>query len=200
MSKKLLTALAFATAALAAVPAHAELTAGSFLVRVRAVNLQSANSDSTPLGLSVNDKTIPDIDFSYFFSKNVAVELLLTIPQQHDLSSKALGGKIGTVTHLPPTLLLQYHFDAGSFKPYVGAGINYTRFTEVSLPPGVDIKRDSFGGALQVGVDVPLSGNMYLNLDVKKVMLGTDVSAGGANLGSFKVDPLLVGVGVGWRF
>jgi outer membrane protein len=49
-------------------------------------------------------------------------------------------------------------------------------------------------------VDVPLSGNMYFNFDVKKVYLGTDVSVGGANLGTFNVDPLLVGVGVGWRF
>ncbi len=198
MSKKVLTAISLAAMALAAAPVHAELNAGSVLVRVRAVNLQSANTDSTPLRLSVNDKTIPDIDVSYFFSKNVAVELLLTIPQQHDLS--AGNAKIGTVTHLPPTLLLQYHFNAGSFKPYIGAGINYTRFTGVDLPAGVDIKRDSFGGALQMGVDIPLSSTTYLNLDVKKVMIGTDVSAGGANLGSFKVDPLLVGVGIGWRF
>ena len=65
---------------------------------------------------------------------------------------------------------------------------------------GVDIKRDSFGGALQFGVDIPLSGNMSLNFDVKKVYLGTDVSVGGVNQGSFKVDPLLVGLGIGWRF
>lgn len=198
MTHKLLTAVALATAALAAAPAHAELTTGSILLRVRAVNMQVSNTDSTGLALSVNDKTIPDIDVSYFFSKNVAAELLLTVPQQHDLS--AGNTKIGTVTHLPPTLLLQYHFDAGSFKPYIGAGINYTRFTGADLPAGVDIKRDSFGGALQVGVDIPLSGNMYLNLDVKKILISTDVSAGGVNLGSFKVDPTLVGVGLGWRF
>ena len=68
------------------------------------------------------------------------------------------------------------------------------------MPAGVDIKRDSVGGALQVGVDVPLSGNMYFNFDVKKVYLETDVSAGGNKIGTFKVDPLLVGVGIGWRF
>jgi outer membrane protein len=51
-----------------------------------------------------------------------------------------------------------------------------------------------------VGVDIPLSGNMYLNFDVKKAYLGTDVSAADVKLGSFKVDPLLIGLGMGWRF
>lgn len=200
MYKTMITAVALAAASLVSTAACAQTKEGPWMVRVRAVNLQSSNTDSTGLGLSVNDKVIPEIDFSYFFSKNLAAELILTVPQQHDLSSSALAGKIGTVTHLPPTLLVQYHFDAAGFKPYVGAGVNYTRFTSVDLPTGVDIKRDSFGGALQVGVDIPLSGNMYLNFDVKKVYLGTDVSVGGANKGSFKVDPLLVGLGIGWRF
>lgn len=200
MYKTIVTAVALAAATLVSTPAFAQSKEGPWMVRVRAVNLQSANTDSTGLGLSVNDKVIPEIDVSYFFSKNLAAELILTVPQQHDLSSSALAGKIGTVTHLPPTLLVQYHFDVSGFKPYVGAGINYTRFTSFDLPTGVDIKRDSFGGALQFGVDIPLSGNMSLNFDVKKVYLGTDVSVGGVNQGSFKVDPLLVGLGIGWRF
>ena len=200
MYKTIVTAVALATATLVSTPAFAQSKEGPWMVRVRAVNLQSANTDSTGLGLSVNDKVIPEIDVSYFFSKTLAAELILTVPQQHDLSSSALAGKIGTVTHLPPTLLVQYHFDVSGFKPYVGAGINYTRFTSFDLPTGVDIKRDSFGGALQFGVDIPLSGNMSLNFDVKKVYLGTDVSVGGVNQGSFKVDPLLVGLGIGWRF
>lgn len=198
MTKKIISAIALAAAAMTGSSAFAQFTDGSLLVRVRAVNLQSANTDSTGLGLSINNKTIPEVDFSYFFNKNVAAELILTVPQQHDLSSN--GTKIGTVTHLPPTLLLQYHFDAAGFKPYVGAGINYTKFTSVDLPAGVDIKRDSVGGALQLGVDIPLSGNMYFNVDVKKVYLETDVSAAGNKLGTLKVDPLLVGVGIGWRF
>lgn len=200
MKKQTLTALALAAASLMSANAFAQAKDGPWMVRVRAVNMTSANSGSTGLGLSINDKVIPDFDVSYFFTPNIAAELLLTIPQQHDLSSSKLGGKIGTITHLPPTLLLQYHFNANGFKPYVGAGINYTSFTSVDLPAGVDVKRSSTGGALQVGVDVPLSGNMYFNFDVKKVYLGTDVSAGGTNLGTFNVDPLLVGVGVGWRF
>lgn len=178
--------------------AFAQQAEGPWLVRARAVNLDSANKDSTGLGLSVNDKVIPEVDVSYFFTPNIAAELVLTVPQKHTVRSAGTG--IGSLKHLPPSLLLQYHFNAPGFKPYVGAGVNYTRFSSVKLPAGVDIDRNSFGAALQVGVDIPLQKNLYLNLDVKKVFIKTDVSLAGAKIGTFKVDPVLVGVGLGWRF
>ena len=178
--------------------AMAQQSEGPWMVRARAVHLDSANKDSTPLGLTVNNKTIPEVDVSYFFTPNVAAELILTVPQKHTL--RAGGAAIGSLKHLPPTLLLQYHFNTSGIKPYVGAGLNYTRFSSVKAPAGVDIDRNSFGAALQVGVDIPVAKNVYLNLDVKKVFIKTDVSAAGAKLGTFKVDPVLVGVGLGWRF
>lgn len=201
MKNKNLLALALVAACtLTSGVAMAQTSEGPWLVRARAVNLNSANKDGTSLGLSINDKAIPEVDVSYFFTRNIAAELVLTVPQKHDLSSTALNGKIGTLKHLPPSLLLQYHFDAPGFKPYVGAGLNYTRFSSVRLPAGVGIDKSSWGGALQVGVDIPLSKNLYLNVDVKKVYIQTDVFAGGAKAGTFKVDPVLVGVGLGWRF
>ncbi len=169
------------------------------MVRVRAVNLASANTDSTGLGLTVSDIVLPEVDFSYFFTPNIAVELILTVPQQHDVKSK--GVKIGTITELPPTLLAQYHFPMNGYKPYVGAGINYTKFTTSDIAGGsVTPDAGSWGGALQAGVDIPLSGNMYFNFDVKKVWIATNINAGGNSLGTLRVDPLLVGVGIGWRF
>jgi outer membrane protein len=174
---------------------------GPWMVRARAVHLDSVNGDSTGLGLSVNNKFIPEVDVSYFFNKNLAVELVLTVPQKHTLSSSVVGGEIGTLKHLPPTLLAQYHFDANGFKPYVGAGINYTRFSSVNvLNGGATVDKSSWGPALQVGVDIPLSGNMYLNFDLKKVYIRTDVFVAGVNQGTFKIDPVLAGVGLGWRF
>jgi outer membrane protein len=171
------------------------------MVRARAVSLSSANTDTTGLGLSVNDIVLPEVDISYFFSPNLAAELVLTVPQEHNVSATKLGGKIGTLSQLPPTLLVQYHFPMNGYKPYVGAGINYTKFTTSDIAKGtVTPDSSSWGGALQVGVDVPLSGNMYFNFDVKKVYIGTNINAGGNSLGSLRVDPLLVGVGIGWRF
>jgi outer membrane protein len=171
---------------------------GPWMVRARAVHLGSTNGDSTGLGLELNDKWMPEVDISYFFNKNVAVELVLTVPQKHTLTSR--GTSLGTLKHLPPTLMAQYHFESTGFKPYVGAGVNYTRFSSVNLSPGLDVDRNSWGPALQAGVDIPLGGKMYLNFDVKKVYIRTEVLSGGAGVGKFRIDPVLLGVGLGWRF
>ncbi|MDP2073609.1 MAG: OmpW family outer membrane protein [Hydrogenophaga sp.] len=196
------TTLAIASLALLASGAAIaqDFTAGSLLVRARVVHLDSANKDYTGLDLSINNKTLPEVDFTWFFSPNLAAELVLTVPQKQRVYAGAT--QIGSLKHLPPTLTLQYHFNhASGIKPYVGAGVNYTRFSSVDLLGGAaDLKRNSYGMAFQAGVDFPLSKNLYLNVDVKKVYIKTDVISGGNNIGTFKVDPVLVGVGLGWRF
>jgi len=176
-------------------------TEGPWLVRARAVHLDSANKDRTGLGLSINNKTLPELDITYFFSPNFAAELVLTVPQKQDVHSSA-AGYLGTLKHLPPSLLAQYHFTQFSgFKPYVGAGVNYTRFSSVKLLGGAaDVQRNSWGGALQLGVDISLNKQWSLNFDVKKVYINTDVTLNGAKAGNFKINPVLVGVGVGYRF
>ena len=198
--KKQITLAAAALCTLMSGAAMAQQTTeGPWLVRARAVHLDSANKDSTGLNLSVNDKWLPEVDITYFFNKNIAAELILTVPQRHTLS--AGGTAIGSLKHRPPSLLVQYHFtDLPGFKPYVGASVNYTRFSSIRLPAGVDVDRNSFGGALQLGVDIPVAKDVYLNFDVKKVYIQTDVSAAGNKIGTFKVDPVLFGIGLGWRF
>ena len=199
MTKKILLALS-ALAAFSSGAALAQDPQNPWLVRVRAVNIDTANKDNTGLNLSLSNKTIPEVDVSYFFTPNIAAELILTYPQKHSLSSN--GTQIGTLKHLPPTLTAQYHFtDLGAFKPYVGAGINYTRFSSVDLSvPGASIKNNSWGPALQVGMDYALDQNWSLNVDLKKVYMKTDVRLAGNKIGTFKVDPVLFGVGVGYRF
>lgn len=200
MKKNLLTA---AVLALALQPALA--VESPWLVRVRALHLDSANKDSTGLGLSINDKTFPEVDISYFVGPQIAAELVLTYPQKHTLYSN--GSAIGSLKHLPPTLTLQYHFNpTGTVRPYVGAGINYTNFSSVEFAPAVQaalnpgIKHSSLGAAWQVGADVEIAKGMFLNFDVKKLSLRTTVYSSGAAAGKFKVDPLLASAGLGWRF
>lgn len=195
--------LAALSLALAAPMAMAQ-DSGDWVLRARALNLQSANKDTTGLNLSVNDKTFPEVDIAYFLTPNVAVELVLTYPQKHDIRSG--GTKIGTLKHLPPTLLAQWHFPMGGFRPYVGAGLNLTLFSDVKFDPAIQaalspsIKNRSTGAAVQLGVDVPMGGGWLLNVDVKKVQIKTDVFSFGAKAGTFKVDPTLLSVGFGKRF
>jgi outer membrane protein len=205
MKKTLLAAAALCALTSGAAMAQNYPQDGKWMVRARAVHLDSANKDSTGLDLSVNNKMIPELDISYFFTPNFAAELILTYPQKHDV--RAGGAKIGSLKHLPPTLLAQYHFtQLGAFKPYVGVGINYTRFSSVKFDPAVDaalnpsVKKNSFGPALQIGFDYALDKNWSINFDVKKVYIKTDVRSFGTKVGTFKVDPLLVGVGLGYRF
>lgn len=209
-----LLVLAIASGALAAPAAVA--AEGPWMVRVRAVNLDMANkSDAIPAlavpsdAIRVSDKTIPEIDISYFLGRNIAAELVLTVPQKHDVevTQSAIGAfDAGTFKHLPPTLTLQYHFlPDGQFRPYVGAGVNYTRFSSVNLAvPGVTtlrLENDSWGGALQAGFDVKLTENLFVNLDVKKIYINTDIMDDAGNVVShLKADPLAIGVGLGWRF
>lgn len=193
-----LAAAALAASALSvAVPAQA--ADGPWLVRARAVHLDPANRGDID-GLAINSKTIPEVDITYFFTPNLAAELILTYPQKQDVSLN--GTNIGTLKHLPPTLSLQYHFaPEGTVRPYVGAGINYTRFSSVHILNGAGkVDKSSFGFAFGGGVDIQLAKQWYLNVDVKKVYIDTDVSVGGTKLGNFKVDPVLFGVGVGYRF
>lgn len=201
--------------------AHAEgndlpPASGNWMVRLRAVNLTAANkSDAIPAlavpddAIHINNKAFPELDISYFFTPNLAAELILTYPQQQDVTvtQSALGGptKIGSFRHLPPILTLQYHFRPESrFKPYLGAGLNYTRISNVDLQvPGVgslDLSRNSFGPALQAGFDYRLTDRIYLNVDIKKTWISADLKLGGQTVSKVRIDPWLVGMGLGYRF
>ncbi|KKO63041.1 Outer membrane protein W precursor [Janthinobacterium sp. KBS0711] len=204
--KKSATTAAIVLAAIGAFASNAMAQEGPWLVRARAVHIDPADK-SAPVGgvgasdrLTVSSKTIPEIDISYFFTPNIAAELILTYPQKHDV--KLDGNNIGTFKHLPPTLSLQYHFmPEKQFSPYVGAGINYTNISDVKLLNGAGrLEHDSWGYSLQAGVDYKLDKNWSLNLDIKKVQIRSDVFIGGAKASEVKVDPILIGVGVGYRF
>jgi outer membrane protein len=199
-TKILLPLLAAAVSATLATPSFAQ--EGTYMMRVRALNMQVDNGNSpnvTGAKVEVNNKTFPEIDFVYNFTNNLAAELVLTYPQKHDV--KLQGTNIGSLKHLPPTLTLQYYFAPGSsVNPYVGAGINYTRFMSVNLPSGISTDKDSFGFAAQIGVDFEIAKNTYINLDFKRVNIEADVKVNGNKLTTLKVDPNLVSIGIGWRF
>lgn len=201
--KTLVLPVALAAGLLSSAPLMAQ--EGPWMVRLRAVSLQPADkSDAAPGipadAIHVSSKTIPEVDFSYFFTPNLAAELVLTVPQEHDVT--LAGTKIGTFKQLPPTLLAQWHFLPGqTFNPYVGLGVNLTLISDVKLAGGaLDLDKTSVGPAVQVGADIRLAPQWYLNADVKYVQIRSDVKAGGAKVTTVKVDPMLYGVGVGYRF
>lgn len=178
-----------------------------WLLRVRAVDVQfdNAQSDGLPLNgttkIEAESRWIPEFDVSYFWTKNIATELVLTYPQEIDI--KVGGTKQGTIKALPPSLMLQYHFtDLGAFKPYVGVGLNYTIFTKRSniLDGAASVDSSSVGFAAQAGLDYLIDKHWSVNLDVKYIQMDTDVTVGGTKVGSVGLNPITAGIGVGYRF
>lgn len=173
--------------------------AGDILIRARGIYVVPDEKLDGISGLSISNEVVPEVDFSYFVTDNIALELIAATTR-HDVSIP--GASLGRVSLLPPTLTVQYHFmPKERISPYVGAGLNYTFFYNVDSGDVASIKYDNhIGYALQAGVDYALGGNWSLNADVKKIFLKTDVSVnGGAGIDT-TIDPWIFGVGVGYRF
>jgi len=233
--KKAISALSIAAALATPMLAHAE--AGDWVVRVRAVNVSpnedsSLGKDvnkvvgpatmSPGAELNVSDKVIPELDISYYFTKHIAAELILALGTRHNVSITgdsvgAVGNQgLGSVNLLPPTLTAQWHFNPDQMiDPYVGAGINYTMMLDRNLKGSagaitgnkIKIDSDSWGWALQAGVDINLKDGWLLNADVKYVTIDTDVKLKGTATGntwrkidSVDINPWVIGFGIGKKF
>jgi outer membrane protein len=181
-----------------------------WLVRLRGLDVvphESATISAIGGDVSINTKIVPEADFSYFFTDNIAAELILAT-SKHNITAvgTSLGNvDVGSVWLLPPTLTLQYHFMPDqTVRPYVGAGVNYTIFYRSHAAGGAVTNVDysnSFGPAVQAGVDVMLDQHWLINFDVKKIWIGTNARLnGGAIEAKTKIDPWIFGVGVGYRF
>jgi len=201
--------LAFSASALAQ-DADPGMTAGSVLVRARVIGvLPETSSTISAIGghVDTTDSLEPELDGSYFFTDNIAVEAIAAITRHRVTARGTAAGDVdvGKVTLLPPTVTAQWHFlPHEALDPYVGAGVNYTWFFDTSVPHTV-VKQvsydDGFGAALQIGADYHLSGRWYANLDVKQLFLNTTAKInGGAVRAKVDLDPTMIGAGVGYRF
>ena len=135
-------------------------------------------------------------------ARRIALALSLTYPQPHDV--KVSGAKIGTIKQLPLTLMGHYHMaPEGTVRPYVGAGLNVTFFTDVqlSIPSvgAVDLESSSMGMAGQLGADIRLMPRLFLNVDVKKALVASDITRGSSTLSAVRIHPWLASVGLGFR-
>jgi outer membrane protein len=188
-----------------------------WMIRLRALGVVTRNSGSVDTvagsGLTTTDTVVPELDITYFFTPNIAAELILgTTPHTVSGTGSIDGLPVGKAWLLPPTLTFQYHFtDLGAFKPYIGAGVNYTVFYSQSAGNatvgGLTVTdshlHNSFGVALQAGFDYMLDRHWGLNFDVKKVFLRPDWNGtinGAAFTGKVNLDPWLIGTGVVYRF
>lgn len=188
--------------------------AGDILVHVRGVAVLP-NTSTDFISGSVNSghveasqSVVPEIDASYFFTPNISAELIAATTRHHLVAKGTSAGNIdlGRVSLLPPTLTAKYHFMTDkAVIPYLGAGINYTYFFNHDTVPGsaaTSIRyKNGWAPAFQAGADVHLTGNWYANVDVKYVMIDTSAKInGGAINADVQLNPVLLGVGLGYKF
>lgn len=155
------------------------------------------------LKADVGDDMRPTISLEYFLNPNLGVEVLAALPFEHEV--KLDGAHAADVKHLPPTVGVLYHFMPDSrFSPFVGAGLNYARFFGVKEKGPLAGTRldlsDSWGPAVHVGFDVNFSANRLFTADLRRIGVETDAKVDGAKVDTVKIDPLVYGLAIGYRF
>ncbi|PIZ30389.1 MAG: OmpW family protein [Alphaproteobacteria bacterium CG_4_10_14_0_8_um_filter_53_9] len=181
---------------------------GNWMVRGRIINLTPSNDggESSIGGKPyVGGDTMPELDVTYFLTDSIAFELIAATTQHKaKVNKKPTTTDLGDVWLLPPTLTAQYHWNCDNWfaKPYVGAGITYAHFYDADTPVGINSVKydDAFGFALQAGADYKLTDNVYLNADVKKIFLSTDVTVNDTITAKANLNPVVAGIGIGYRF
>lgn len=198
-----------------AAPAAAGSESGNFMVRVQGTVVDPDSSANVFAGgaqipgadAEVDTEVLPTATLTYFLNKNLALELFCCFAKLEAEGKGAIAGAdLGDFWVFPPALTLQYHFDTfGSFKPYVGAGVQYIHFfnqgrSDLPGAPKIDLD-DALGFTLQAGVDISLGDGWYLNADIKKTWIETDASWSGTGISAdVDVDPWIYSVGLGYRF
>lgn len=177
--------------------------AGAWGVFPKSNNLSEVNG-LPGIGLDVDDAYSLGFNITYMINPNIGVELLGAFPFKHDIKATGLG-KVAETKQLPPTVTVQYHFLPNSnVRPYAGVGLNYTTFfsekTKGALS-GTDLNLDdSWGFAGQLGIDVDVAPNWFVNADVRYIDIDTKAKLNGAGLGTVKIDPVVFGINIGTHF
>lgn len=207
-------ALACAMLALLGAPAaHAGVFADKLSIKAGVIGvLPDEDADIGVIGgtVDISDEYVPAVQIEYKLSDRWQLELLCCVAPHEVTAVQTAAGAVdlGEVTLFPPTLTLKYRFETSSgITPYLGAGVNYTHFFDESLPAGgaataIDYD-DSFGPAVQAGVDFEVNDRWFFNADVKKIWIQPDVTiqAGATRIpAAVDIDPWVVGVGFGYRF
>ncbi|CAD1794752.1 OmpW family protein [Xanthomonas arboricola pv. juglandis] len=199
--------LAGLAAAFASVPALAQ-SKGDWTVAVGAHQVAPKSDNGRLVGgtleADVGKDIKPTFTAEYFIADNLGIEVLAALPFEHDIALRGLG-RVASTKHLPPVISLQYHFNSqGKLSPFVGAGINYTRFfstdTRGALAGSELELDDSWGLALHAGVDYKLSERGALRVNLRWIDIDTEARLDGSRIGTVNIDPLVYGLAYVHRF
>jgi outer membrane protein len=223
--KKFTSVLAVLASVCAAQPAAA-FNKGDIIARVGAANINPNDSSSNifvdvtdlGLGVTVDDDTQVGLNFAYFLTDRLSIEILAATPFTHDVNFSvndplSTGNKLGEVSHLPPTVTLNYYFNdpANALQPYIGIGLNYTFIFDEEFTGGNEAAGlsnfsldDSFGVSAQIGVDYMLNDKWFLNGSIRWIDIDTDATfdLNGTDgfVSSIGIDPTVTMISLGYRY
>ena len=187
------------------------LTAGAFVLRGRVVGIfpDNGNSTITRIGgyIQVDNSVSPEIDLSYFITDHIAIEGETGVTRNTLTAEDTRLGTVavGKVWSAPVLLVLQYHvLPHRRWNPYLGAGLAVLPYFGAQPAGGLVQQlsvQSEVGAALQAGVDYELTNHWYGNVDIKKLFVASYASVDdGSITSSGHINPLIIGLGIGYRF
>jgi outer membrane protein len=159
--------------------------------------------------VSINGSWTAIFTYERMFTPNIGLELVIGIPPTTTANAEGsvafLGNDILSSKAVAPTLLLNYHFGTpeDKWRPYVGLGINYTKFTDIKSSLGWNVQMgDSWGWAAQGGIAYAIDSNWGLYASVAYADVQSKVVATGATALSTTVDfkPFVYSFGISYGF
>lgn len=148
------------------------------------------------------------LTYERLFTPNLGVELVIGVPPK--ITAKATGsvaflGEVLSARNVAPTLIVNYHFggEGDRFRPYLGAGVNYTKFTDVQSKLAPDVKlSDSTGLVVQAGLDYAFDKNWGLFASVARVDTKSKLVAAGTTVLTTEIDfrPVTYSFGLSYKF
>jgi outer membrane protein len=161
--------------------------------------------------VKVGDATTVIFVYERLFGPNLGAELVIGIPPT--IKAKAAGsveflnatGTVLETENWSPTVLFNYHFfePGATWRPYVGAGINYTKFknTKSSLAPNAELG-SSWGPAVQVGIEYAITKDISAFASLAALNVKSKVVASDGTVLTTTVDfrPTTYSLGVAYKF
>jgi outer membrane protein len=164
-----------------------------------------------PPGADAKTGNATTVIFVYerMLTPNIGAEFVLGVPPKIEARATGtvafLGDDVLDARILAPTFFVNYHFGSpgDTWRPYLGAGVNYTKFVRIKSILADDVKMsDSTGWAVQGGIDYALNKDWSLFASVAALKVKSKVVASGATVLQTTIEfrPIVYSFGGAYHF
>lgn len=203
--------------------AHAQ-SAGQWMAKIgpNMISPQVSSGDlSAPsqpgTKIDVKSATSVVLTGTLMLTDQFSAELFLGLPYEHEVvgaGAIAGVGKLGTIKQVSPTAMLQYRLfePTAMLRPYAGVGLTYARFfgsrgsgtlTALTNPGGAPTRLSAdaaWGPSAQLGASLKLNDRWFVDATVIKTWIKTTNHLSTGQSIDTKLNPLSVGLTIGYRY